>query len=245
VTVSGGTAAMRARAHAILDGMGAVAITDVRFGRAPAWYKQFRDVSGPDWIYTTVAAPAKVTGGELWAQMRRDAALWQASVFENAYLGSAPAGQPRIRGTSEALPPSVSAAGTGSGTVTRTQYTGSGPSEATARTLLEAAATHAHFQVDSITFMHPDRLAATFIMRAQSRVRFGQRYVQFRQRLSPLDGRLGGLEWEIVDRCGNPVAIQSSGLWTNPRWLCADPLSFGPSPSAATCRKLARAMPAC
>ena len=166
-------------------------------------------------------------------------------MFENAYLGSPPAGQPRIRGTSEAVPPSVSADGTGSGTVTRMQYTGSAPSPATVRTLLEAAATPAHFQVVSITFMHPDRLAATLIVRAQSRVRFRQRYVQFRQRLSPLDGRLGGLEWEIVDRCGNPVAIQSFSTWTNPRWLCADPLSFGLAPRAATCRKLARAMPVC
>jgi hypothetical protein len=236
---------MRARAHAILDGMPAVAITDVRFGRAPASYKRFRDVPGPDWIYTTVAAPANATGGEPWAQLRRDAALWQASVFENAYLGSAPAGQPRIRGTSEVVPPSVSAVGTGSGTVTRTHYTGSAPSEATTRTLLRTAATRGRFQVISIAFMHPDRLAATFIVRAQSRDRFQQPYEAFRHQLTLLDGRLGGLEWEIVDRCGTPVAIQSFSTWTNPRWLCQEAFGFGLLPSAATCRKLARAIPVC
>jgi hypothetical protein len=114
-----------------------------------------------------------------------------------------------------------------------------------ARNLLEAAAARGRFQVVSITFMHPDRLAATFIVRAQSRARFRQRYASFWQALTPLEGRLGGLEWEIIDRCGTPVAIQSFSTWTNPRWLCANPFMYSLAPSAAGCRKLARAIPVC
>jgi hypothetical protein len=57
--------------------------------------------------------------------------------------------------------------------------------------------------------------------------------------------RLGGLEWEIVDRCGAPVAVTSGSTWANPRWLCPNPFIIGFGESLATCRKLARRVPVC
>ena len=44
-----------------------------------------------------------VSSGTLRSQLAADGPLWQASVFDNAYLTSQPAGEPRVRGTSEAL----------------------------------------------------------------------------------------------------------------------------------------------
>jgi hypothetical protein len=57
--------------------------------------------------------------------------------------------------------------------------------------------------------------------------------------------RLGGLEWEIVDRCGAPVAVTSGSTWANRCWLCPNPFIIGFGESLATCRKLARRVPVC
>jgi hypothetical protein len=56
---------------------------------------------------------------------------------------------------------------------------------------------------------------------------------------------MDGLQWEIVDRCGTPVAIESAGSWTNARWMCRNPAVLGPAQSPAACRRLARQLPRC
>src|SRR5439155_16032766 len=72
VRVVGGTSAMRARAQEILDGMGAVAISEVRFGRPPAPFGQFRGVKGPIWLSTVVRARGNPIDGGLRAELLGD-----------------------------------------------------------------------------------------------------------------------------------------------------------------------------
>lgn len=243
--VVGGTPAMRARARAVLDGMGDVAIAEVRFGRAPASYGRFRDVKGPIWLSTIVRSRGTPFDRGLRQELASDGPLWQASVFENAYLGSQPGDQPRIRGTSESflLPGGVRRFT--SGTASIPEYDGPPLPEAAARTAIERAAAGARFQVVSISFIHPDRPAATVVVRALSRTRFRGRLLAFDQRISGLERRLGGLQSEIVDRCGYPVAIQSGGSWVSPRWLCPNPFVPGVQMTREACRKLPRGFPAC
>jgi hypothetical protein len=54
--VVGGTPGMRARARAILNGMGDSAIAEVRFGRPSGWFSHPRRRGGPVWLSTTVVA---------------------------------------------------------------------------------------------------------------------------------------------------------------------------------------------
>ena len=63
--------------------------------------------------------------------------------------------------------------------------------------------------------------------------------------VSPLDTRLDGLQWQVGDRCGHPVAVQSVGGWTSARWLCPNPYVPGLPMTRATCRKLPRGFRPC
>ena len=243
--VVGGTPAMRARAREILDGMGAVAIAEVRFGRAPASFGRFRRMKGPTWLSTTVRSRGTPFAAGLRRQLSGDGPLWQASVFENAYLGSQPVDQPRIRGTSEAFSLPSGVRRFASGTASIPEYGGPPPSEAAARTAIEQAAAGGRFRVDSISFIHPGRPAATVVVRAVSRTSFARRYEAFHRRLTALAERLGGLQWEVVDRCGYPVAVESARSWISPRWLCPNPFVPGFALSRAACRKLPSGFPPC
>jgi hypothetical protein len=243
--VVGGTAAMRARAHQILDGMGRPAITEVRFGRAPVSYGQFRNVAGPAWIHMTIATRNDPIRDGLWAQLEADGVRWQAGVFERTYLANPPTGQPRIRGTSEIAIYPGGRQFISSGTAGRYRYIGAAPTEAIVRARFEAAAAKARFRVVSVTFIHPDRVAATVILKATSRHGFGDRFSAFYHGLGGLPDAMGGLQWEIIDRCGNPVAIRSAGFWIHPGWLCPNPFIIGLTPTRAACRNLARTLPVC
>ena len=93
--------------------------------------------------------------------------------------------------------------------------------------------------------MHPNRQAATIVVRALRRASFARRYDAFHAGLAALNGRLDGLQWEVIDACGYPVAVESTGIWTSPRWLCPTPYVPGIQMSRAKCRKLPRGFPAC
>jgi hypothetical protein len=99
--------------------------------------------------------------------------------------------------------------------------------------------------VVSISLAHPNRQAATVVVRALRRSSFARRYDEFVRALGPLAARLDGLQWQVVDRCGYPVAVQSVGGWTSPRWLCPNPYIPGLAMTRATCRKLPRGFPPC
>jgi hypothetical protein len=243
--VVGGTAGMRARAHEILDGMGDVAITDVRFGRPPSAFARFRRADGPIWLSTTVAADGSPFAGPLRSQLAADGSLWQATVFDNAYLADQPAGEPRVRGTSEALSLAGRVQPFSSETGPADPYGGAAESDSAVRSLVAAAAARARFRVVSISLMHPNRQAATVVVRALRRASFAHRYIAFSIALARLTSRLDGLQWQVVDRCGYPVAVQSVGGWTSPRWLCPNPLVPGIQMTRARCRKLPRGFPAC
>jgi hypothetical protein len=241
--VRGGTPAMRARAHAILAGMGDTAIVEVRFGRPPSTFVGLRDVPGPIWLAMTVRAPATPFSHRIRQALRADGPLWQASVFENAYLGSQPPGAPRVRGTSERF----SVPGRGitlfeSGTASKPRYTGLPPSERSARAVIARAAEAARFRIASVAFIHPGRPAATVVVRAAGRESFPRRYTIFHNRLSALAGRLAGLQWRVVDRCGSPVVVHTAGTWARPRWLCPNPFVLGLIPVRA-CPKHLRPPP--
>jgi hypothetical protein len=243
--VVGGTSAMRARAHEVLDGMGDVAIAEVRFGRPRASFGRFRRVDGPIWLSTTVAVDGTPFTGGLRSQFSAEGRLWQASVFESAYLASQPGGQPRIRGASEAFSLAGGRQPFASETGSVTPYSGEALSDAAVRNLVAQAAERARFRVVSISLMHPNRQAATVVVRALRRASFARRYYAFYAGLTALTGRLDGLQWEVVDGCGYPVAVESTGIWTSPRWLCPNPFVPGLQMSRATCRKLPRGFPAC
>jgi hypothetical protein len=243
--VVGGTVGMRARARAILDGMGTVAITEVRFGRPPGSFGRFRHVRGPVWLSTTVAADGSPSGGTLRSQLAADGPLWQATVFDNAYLESQPAGEPRVRGTSEALSFHGRTHPFSSETGPVDPYSGAAEPDAAVRGAIARAADHARFKVVSISLMHPNRQAATVVLRALQRAAFARRYEAFYGGVAALTSRLDGFQWQVVDACGYPVAVASVGIWTSPRWLCPNPFVPGIQMTPATCRKLPRGFPAC
>ena len=241
----GGTSAMRARAHEILDGMGDVAISEVRFGRPPASFGRFHHVDGPIWLSTTVAADGSPSAGTLRSQLAADGPLWQATVFDNAYLTSQPAGEPRVHGTSEALSLAGRVQPFSSETGPADPYAGPAEPDSAVRGAITRAAVRARFQVVSISLMHPNRQAATVVVRALRRASFARRYEAFSTGIASLTGRLDGLQWQVVDACGYPVAVESVGIWTSPRWLCPNPYVPGLQMTPATCRKLPRGFPAC
>lgn len=243
--VVGGTSAMRARAHKILDGMGDVAISEVRFGRPPASFGGFRRVEGPLWLSTTVAADGSPSAGSLRSQIAANGPLWEASVFDSAYLASQPAGAPRIRGTSEAFSAAGRVQPFTSETGPADPYGGPAEPDSAVRGAIARAAARARFQVGSISLIHPNRQAATIVLRVVRRASFARRYHAFYGGLEALAGRLDGLQWQIVDRCGYPVAVNSVGSWTSPRWLCPNPFVPGLQMTRATCRKLPRGFPPC
>jgi hypothetical protein len=243
--VVGGTPAMRARAHEILDGMGRVAITEVRFGRPPGSFGRFRHLDGPVWLSTTVAANGSPSAGTLRSQLAADGPLWQATVFDSAYLTSQPAGEPRVRGTSESLSVAGRVQPFSSETGAADPYAGAAEPDSAVRGAIARAAARARFRVVSISLIHPNRQASTVVVRALRRAAFAHRYEAFVFALGRLTGRLDGLQWQVVDRCGYPVAVQSVGIWTSPRWLCPNPFVPGLQMTRATCRKLPRGFPPC
>ena len=243
--VVGGTAAMRARARAILAGMGDVAIAEVRFGRPPSSDARFRRVAGPIWLATTVVAHGSPFAGPLRSQLAADGPLWQATVFANAYEASQPAGEPRLRGTSEALSVNGRSRPFTSETGPAEPYGGAAETDTDVRRTIGQAAARARFRVVSISLAHPNRQAATVVVRALRRSSFARRYDEFVRALGPLAARLDGLQWQVVDRCGYPVAVQSVSGWTSPRWLCPNPYIPGLAMTRATCRKLPRGFPPC
>jgi hypothetical protein len=243
--VVGGTAAMRARARAILAGMGDVAIAEVRFGRPPTAFARFRREDGPIWLSTTVVAHGSPFGGPLRSQFDADGPLWQATVFANAYEASQPVGGPRLRGSSEALSVAGRAHPFSSESGPADPYGGTAETDSEIRRTVAQAAARARFRVVSISIVHPNRQAATVVVRALRRAAFARRYDEFVRGLGSLAARLDGLQWQVVDRCGYPVAVQSVGGWTSPRWLCPNPYIPGLAMTRATCRKLPRGFPPC
>jgi hypothetical protein len=244
VSVTGGTRVMRARARRILEGMGQVAIASVRFGRAPATYNQFEAVRGADWVYVTVRAPLPKASAPA-AQDHRDWLVWQADVFERAYLSDLPEGAVRMRGTSENVLADGVTQSLSSGTIEAAQQFAPQPGRQKLIAAIKHAADAAGFTVTSITITRPDRLAATAQFTVSTRNGFAHRFTAFYPVLSRLGEGLDGLGWQLRDRCGTLVAQSAYGWFVNPRWECPAPGFIGPSPSPTACRKLAAQYPAC
>ncbi len=244
VSVSGGSPVMRARARRILEGMGSVAIASVRFGRAPATYHQFRAVRGAEWVYVTVPAPLPKDTAPA-DQDRRDWLVWQADVFERAYLAAVPKAAVRMRGTSENVHADGVTQPLSSGTTAAAQAFAHQPSRQKLIASIKSAASAAGFTVTSITITRPDRLAATAQFTVSTRHGFADRLNAFYPTLNALGEGLDGLGWQLRDHCGTLVAQSANGWFVNPRWECPEPGMFGLPPSPAACRKLAAQYPAC
>ena len=202
-------------------------------------------MEGPIWLSTTVAADGSPSAGTLRSQLAANGPLWQASVFDNAYLASQPAGEPRVRGTSEALSVAGRVQPFSSETGPADPYGGAAEPDSAVRRAIARAAARARFRVVSISLMHPNRQAATIVVRAVRRASFARRYDAFSGRPRALDGRLDGLQWEVVDRAGTPSRSSRRAVWTSPRWLCPNPYVPGFQMTRATCRKLPRGFPPC
>jgi hypothetical protein len=225
---------MRERARTVLAGMGPSAISQVRFGPPPAGFG-LRAAQGPIWLTVTLHRPPALASAEL-TQLAGGSVLWQASVFENAFTGSAPRGEPRVRGSTDAVQ-GAPMTGTGSGTFDRPLYDGPPPTEAEVRAAVGEGARRAGFDVVSLRVMHPARAAASVVVRAKAPEGFDRRYAAFDDALSGIEGRMDGLAWEVVDPCGRPVVMRSAVSWADPSWLCPDPTILGFGESAADCRK--------
>ena len=245
VSVTGGTAPMRARARAILEGMGSVAVASVRFGRAPSSYHQFRRVRGADWVFVTVRAPIPTRTTTAAAQDRTDWLMWQADVFERAYLSAVPPGGRPLRGTSENVLSHGVTRSLSSGTTAGGQAFAPQPPTRQLVSRIRHAASAAGFGITSLTITRPDRLAMTARFTVSSRRGFARRFNEFFPVLNRLNDGLDGLAWQLRDRCGNLVAQSASGWFVSPRWECPEPGILGFAPSKAECRKLAAHYPAC
>ena len=243
--VVGGTPGMRARARAILNGMGDSAIAEVRFGRPSGGFSHLRRRGGPVWLSTTVVAKGSPFSGSLRSQLASNGPLWQARVFDQAYLAGQPAGEPRVRGTSELLSVGDHSQPFSGETGPADPYAGALETDAAVRRTVARAAQRAGFRVVATSILHPNRQAVTVVVRALQRSAFGRRYEAFVRGLGALNGRLDGLQWQVVDRCGYPVAIESVGGWTSPRWLCPNPYVPGVEMTRKACRKLPRGFPPC
>jgi hypothetical protein len=244
VSVTGGSPVMRARARRILEGMGSVAIASVRFGCTPATYHQFRAIRGADWVYVTVRAPLPKDTAPA-DQDRRDWLVWQADVFERAYLAAVPKAAGRMRGTSENVVADGVTHSLSSGTTAAAQAFAAQPGRQKLIAAIKRAADAAGFTVTSITITNPDRLAATAQFTVSARHEFAHRLNAFASTLNALGGSLDGRGWQLRDHCITLVAQSANGWFVNPRWECPEPGMFGILPSPAACRKLAAQYPAC
>lgn len=245
VSVTGGTAPMRARARAILEGMGSVAVASVRFGRAPSSYHQFRRVRGPDWVFVTVHAPIPTRTSSAAAQDRTDWLMWQADVFERAYLSAVPPGGRALRGTSENVLSHGVTKSLSSGTTAGGQVFAPQPPNRRLVSRIRHAAKAAGFGITSLTITRPDRLAVSARFTVSNRRGFVRRFNAFFPVLDRLGEGLDGVAWQLRDRCGNLVSQSASGWFVNPRWECPEPGTLGLAPSLGECRKLAAQYPAC
>jgi hypothetical protein len=225
--------------------MGRVAIARVRFGHAPASYHQFQSVKGADWVYVTVQAPLQSAKTTLRQQDRRDWLLWQAVVFERAYLSGMPNRATRIRGTSENVRDHGVAQQEASETSQGIRWPRRQPDAQALIARITRAGRAAGFAVRSITITHPDRLAATAGFTVSTHRRFAHRFNSFYSVLNTLGDRLDGLAWQLRDRCGTLVAQSAYGWYVNPRWECPEPGIIGLAPTLSECRKLAAQYPAC
>lgn len=185
VSVSGGSPGMRARARRILEGMGRVAIASVRFGRAPAAYHQFHAVRGADWVYVTVRAPLPKARAPA-VQVQRDWLVWQAYVFERAYLSDLPKDAALMRGTTENVLADGVTEPLSSGTIEAAQQFAPQPGRQKLIAAIKRAADAAGFIVTSITITRPDRLAATAQFTVSTRHGFTHRFTTFYPVLSSL-----------------------------------------------------------
>jgi hypothetical protein len=178
-------------------------------------------------------------------QDRRDWLVWQADVFERAYLAAVPEAAVRMRGTSENVLADGVTQPLSSGTTAAAQAFAHQPSSSKLIASIKRAASAAGFTVTSITITHPDRLAATAQFTVSTRHAFAHRLNAFYPTLNALGEGLDGLGWQLRDHCGTLVAQSANGWFVNPRWECPEPGMFGLPPSPATCRKLAAQYPAC
>lgn len=244
VPVSGGTAAMRARARRILGGLGRTNIVRVAFGRPRDGFRRFRDVAGPIWLSVTVGSH----GLGLRRFIDTGPPLWAAGVFERSYEATQPAGAPALRGTTElvtdgrrTLSFESEAVGSGSGSA-------QSPAPAVVARTLERAARAGSFRLDAVHLVHAGAgdLAASVVLTAASRRSLARRLGAFMHTTAPLSNRLYGFATTLDDACGNRVFVDGMGFeWANPRWLCPNPFVFGYAMTPAECARLARSEPGC
>jgi hypothetical protein len=195
-------------------------------------------------VYVTVRAPLPKASAPA-DQDRRDWLVWQADVFERAYLSDLPEGAVLMRGTSENVLANGVTQPLSSGTTAAAQAFAQQPSSRKLIGSIKSAASAAGFAVRSITITHPDRLAATAQFTVSTRHGFAHRLNAFYPILNALGEGLDGLGWQLRDRCGTLVDQTANGWFVNPRWECPNPGIIGFSPSPAACRKLAAQYPAC
>ncbi len=236
---------MRRRAEGILEGMGRVAIASVHFGRAPREFRQFRAVRGPDWVSVVVRAPLLTRTTTPTQEDARDWVIWQAQVFERAYLAAIPGRGARVRGESEGVRDHGQTQAVESEPLDARPTFTRQPSRHDLVVRITRAARTAGFAVAAITFSQPDRLAATARLTVSTRHRFAARFNAFYPKLNALADGVDGFAWQLHDRCGALVAQSAYGWYVNPGWECPEPGIIGPSPTRAACRRLAAAYPAC
>ncbi len=171
--------------------------------------------------------------------------MWQADVFERAYLAAVPEAAIRMRGTSENVLADGVTQPLSSGTTAAAQAFAHQTSSSKLIASIKSAASAAGFTVRSITITHPDRLAATAQFTVSARHGFAHRLNAFYPTLNALGEGLDGLGWQLRDHCGTLVAQSANSWFVNPRWECPNPGMFGIQPSPAACRKLAAHYPAC
>ena len=237
---------MRARARRILGGMGSVAVASVRFGRAPSSYHhQLRRVQGADWVFVTVRAPVPTRTTSAATEDRTDWLMWQADVFERAYLSAVPPGGRPLRGTSQNVLSHGVTTSLSSGTTAEGQVFAPQPPTRQLVSRIRHAAGAAGFDVTSLMITRPDRLAVTARFTVSTRRGFTRRFNAFFPALNTVGEGLDGFAWQLRDRCGNLVAQSASGWFVNPRWECPEPGIIGLPPSKAECRRLSAHYPAC
>ncbi len=229
-TITGGTAALRARTNRLLAGMGRSAIERVSFARNRV----------------TITVHGRQIRGESRAAVdETNRHLWQASVIERALLTTPNADGFQLRSTAEQLEWNGQVSAYSSGIAGR-EHLAAPIGAGTLVQRIRSAAARAAFNVKGIRLLHPDRIAATAVLTVPAKnAGFGPRLVAFNSEMAVLDRSVDGLAWQLRDRCGNVVAEYNGGSFVNPRWLCPVPWFIGIAPTAAGCRKWAATFPAC
>ena len=262
IPILGGTPALRARARAVLRGMGHSDIVEVEFATSdgPQLRGPMRTGTVP-WVppprllrWPAVAGrhPAALvitigwngTERSLIGPSGRDP-FFPAYVFAAGFFERSPAGSSGIGELGIDVRYGSGATGVWMARpLGRPPRTPAAPASGQVVRTIARAADRAGLRVLRITLSRSSRLVVSVALKAARTRGLGGAVTTFSDQTAALSAGLGGFRWVVSDGCGTVLAANSS-VWmenagysyANPHVLCPNPLGFGGDPEQSWCRR--------